>query len=480
MVNTSEVLDANGVVAQGSDDASHMFSNKRIKVCLDDTNYLLWKKQVVLTIRGLGLEEFIDPNTPKPVKVVERAGESIVNPAHTRFVKQDSSLASWLLLTVSADVLPQLVGAETSAEIWSVITGLYSKLSTTKIMHLHCKLCSMRKGALHMREYTVKVKEICDLLALSGNKVSEVEHIATILNGLPAEFAPFVAVITASQVPYTLDGVISVLVDVEPRLMDIVEVPIGINLSQVQNNESQGQTEPVPVIPSYQASLDVGLSQGQITTQVRSSSRESTSTTSSADPITSGATVGSGSFPIMTDSGLDDREEGLTARGVDSNEAEVPAIEVVGETVDEAAVYNDEAIFYNDEVVEEEGISNAEIPVDEIPVVDMAAGAANATAEETSNIDTKAYSGSTLVRNTHTMLTRSKCGIFKPKAYLARCDEFPKDVYEALQHADWKTDIDDKNYKDKSDYSWKKFYVVEYRYPKIEYRYPLHQKGSNG
>ncbi|KAL4335327.1 hypothetical protein GQ457_07G027260 [Hibiscus cannabinus] len=232
-------------VARGGDDfTSQMFSNKRVNVCLDDSNFLLWKQQVILTIRGLGLEEFIDPETPKPVKFIVRpTGERVINPVYTQFVKQDSSLASWLLSTVSSDVLPQLVGADTSASIWKVITGLFSKLSTTKVMHLHCKLRSMKKGVMRMREYTVKIKEICDLLALSGHTVSEVEHIATILNGLPPEFAPFVAVITASQVPYSLDGVVSVLVDAESRLMDTFETPVGINFSQYQSDEASGKTE---------------------------------------------------------------------------------------------------------------------------------------------------------------------------------------------------------------------------------------------
>ncbi|GMI87432.1 hypothetical protein HRI_002412500 [Hibiscus trionum] len=222
-----------------SDPAVQMFSNKRINVCLDDTNFLLWKQQVILTVRGLRLEAYLDPEMPKPSKVLQRAsGERVVNPDYTAYVKQDSSLASWLLSTVSSDLLPQLVGAETSAEIWNVITGLYSKLSTTKVMHLHCKLRSMKKGGMQMREYTVKIKEICDLLSLSGHTVSDVEKNATILNGLPAEYAPFVAVVTASREPYTLEGVITVLVDAESRLGDQLDSPVGIHLSQYQAGDS--------------------------------------------------------------------------------------------------------------------------------------------------------------------------------------------------------------------------------------------------
>ncbi|KAL4364045.1 hypothetical protein GQ457_04G021880 [Hibiscus cannabinus] len=339
MVNTAEVLDGGEDAVHGNEDvASHMFSNKRIKVCLDDTNYLLWKQQVVLTIR-----------------------------AYTRFVKQDSSLASWLLSTVSSDVLPQLVGDETSAEIWSVISGLYSKMSTTKIMHLHCKLRSMKKGALRMREYTVKVKEICDLLAVSGNKVAEVEHIATILNGLPAEFAPFVVVITASQVPYTLDGVISVLVDVESRLLDVVEAPIGINLSQFQSSESHEKNGFVQSTSNQNRGRD---SQPRVTTDSHSHEpmqatqlsdeprepRESSLVTpaaSSIDPVISDSMVNFDSVACSSDSVLGSHEEEHATGDIDNTE---DSIEIPDVELDIDPVISDSAAI-------EEGTSAAVIPL---------------------------------------------------------------------------------------------------------------------
>ncbi|GMJ10654.1 hypothetical protein HRI_004734600 [Hibiscus trionum] len=135
MVNPIVSAGDDNTTSVGGDVSPQSFSNKRINVCLDDTNFLLWKQQVILTIRGLGLEAFIDPDTLKPVKVIDRAsGDRIVNHAYTQFVKQDSSLASWLLSTVSSDILPQLVEAKISSEIWSVIQGLHH-IKLNIIMH---------------------------------------------------------------------------------------------------------------------------------------------------------------------------------------------------------------------------------------------------------------------------------------------------------------------------------------------------------
>ncbi|KAL4379453.1 hypothetical protein GQ457_02G000090 [Hibiscus cannabinus] len=49
--------------------------------------------------------------------------------------------------------------------------------------------------------YTI-IKEICDLLATCESPIFEIEQVATILNGIPCEFEPFVVVITASKEPY--------------------------------------------------------------------------------------------------------------------------------------------------------------------------------------------------------------------------------------------------------------------------------------
>ncbi|KAL4271339.1 hypothetical protein GQ457_13G020000 [Hibiscus cannabinus] len=212
---------------------NQVFANKRVNVCLTQTNYLLWKQQIVLTIRGLGLEGYLDGSFPTPAKLVRnRANEHIVNPLYLQFVKQDSSLASWLLSTVSADILPQLVGAETTAAVWGAITKLYSNLSTTKVMNLHCRLRSLKKGTQSMRDYTMAVKETCDLLASCGSSVSDLEHIATILNGLPVKYEPSVAAITASKESYTVNNVVSILIDAETRMEDVSRFPIGVHFTR--------------------------------------------------------------------------------------------------------------------------------------------------------------------------------------------------------------------------------------------------------
>ncbi|KAL4355167.1 hypothetical protein GQ457_06G009700 [Hibiscus cannabinus] len=153
-----------------------------------------------------------------------------VNPLYFQFTKQYGSLACWLVSIVSSNILPQLVGAKTIVAIWSAITKLYFTLSTTKITNLHCRLRSMKKGTQSIQHYILAIKGTCDLLATCGSPIADVEHITTILNGLPTEYQPSVAAITTSKDHHFVDSVISILIDVESKMKDTSRFPAGINL----------------------------------------------------------------------------------------------------------------------------------------------------------------------------------------------------------------------------------------------------------
>ncbi|KAL4379783.1 hypothetical protein GQ457_02G018970 [Hibiscus cannabinus] len=195
------------------------FTNKKVNIILDEYNFLMWKQQVLLIVPSLRLEKLLtgvlkDP----PATITSTDGVVTENKDYEIFVAQDSALASWLLSTISPQLLPQFIGAETASEIWSTVLPFFSSRSTTTVMSLHYKLCSLRKGDLSMRAFVSQVKELCNALTACGSPISDLETIATILKGLPMEYQPFVAIITANRDLFTLDASISVLLDAETQL----------------------------------------------------------------------------------------------------------------------------------------------------------------------------------------------------------------------------------------------------------------------
>nr|KJB60657.1 hypothetical protein B456_009G317900 [Gossypium raimondii]KJB60658.1 hypothetical protein B456_009G317900 [Gossypium raimondii] len=84
-------------------------------------------------------------------------------------------------------------------------------------MSLRYSLYSQKKGDQNMRDYLRELKLIKDNLGICGEKISDAEHIATILNGLPSEFDSMVTLITTSRQAYDVLDLSSMLIDLEAR-----------------------------------------------------------------------------------------------------------------------------------------------------------------------------------------------------------------------------------------------------------------------
>ncbi|MBA0877291.1 hypothetical protein Goshw_018103 [Gossypium schwendimanii] len=112
-------------------------------------------------------------------------------------------------------VLPNLIGMDTSAKIWNAVATLFGSKTTSKLMAYRRALHSQRKGELSMKDFLMKVKSCCDNHDSCSEIIREHEHVTAILNGLPLEYESVITIITASQVPYTVQGVTSMLLDTE-------------------------------------------------------------------------------------------------------------------------------------------------------------------------------------------------------------------------------------------------------------------------
>ncbi|MBA0844777.1 hypothetical protein Goarm_022784, partial [Gossypium armourianum] len=196
---------------------NRLFSTNKISILLDDNTYLLWRQQFISDDNG-GLQ---------------------ANPEFERYEQQNSALASWLLSSISPTVLPHLIRMDTSAKIWDAVVALYGTQTTSKLMFYRRSLHSQWKGDLSMKEFLMKVKSCCDALASYGEVISEREHVTAILNGLFAEYESVISIVTASQVPYTVQGVTSMLLDTETRQQVVIsDISSSANMVSHQNSET--------------------------------------------------------------------------------------------------------------------------------------------------------------------------------------------------------------------------------------------------
>lgn len=92
--------------------------NQFISTKLDDLNYLIWKQQVITTIRGYGLEFFTrDAAALQSFTIDQETQQEVMNPDYIAWLRQDQLLALWILSSLIEEILILIVGMNNSKEI---------------------------------------------------------------------------------------------------------------------------------------------------------------------------------------------------------------------------------------------------------------------------------------------------------------------------------------------------------------------------
>ncbi|KAE8693687.1 hypothetical protein F3Y22_tig00110794pilonHSYRG00085 [Hibiscus syriacus] len=195
--------------------SSKTFSHKKVNVMLDEMNFLLWKQQVLLTVRSHRLERLLTGavSTP-PETIVDDNDIAQINEEYEEFVAQ-----------------------------------------------------SLKKGGDSMRTYLTLVKEVCDALVSCGSPVPSVERIASILKGLPREYQSFVAVITTMKDTLNLDSIYTMLLDAEMQLTGFDEqieaLPMSAHIAQGEGRGASFSNSRADSRYNYSNSRGAGRGRGR-------------------------------------------------------------------------------------------------------------------------------------------------------------------------------------------------------------------------
>jgi hypothetical protein len=115
------------------------------------------------------------------------------NPAYAAWLSRDQTVLGWLLQTLSPEVIAHVVGIDSSADLWAILTTMFSGRSRSKLNELRGALTSTKKNDLTSAAYFTKMKSFASELATSelaaaGKPVDEDEMVGYIVNGLDASY----------------------------------------------------------------------------------------------------------------------------------------------------------------------------------------------------------------------------------------------------------------------------------------------------
>ncbi|GJX50554.1 putative RNA-directed DNA polymerase [Tanacetum coccineum] len=182
---------------------------------LTSSNFPVWRKQIQSTLIGLDLLQYIDGTLAIPSQFSDNERKTI-NPAYTRWYRQDQTLLSAIRGSCSDMIQPIISSASSSKEAWERLLHSYANASRSRIISLKSKLAKNPKGNKSVAEF------------LNENVLGD-------------EFNSLVAAIKVRESPITYSDLFDKLTDFERMLKekDSTSLPIipTVNVTQRQNSK---------------------------------------------------------------------------------------------------------------------------------------------------------------------------------------------------------------------------------------------------
>uniref|UniRef100_A0ACD5TU89 Uncharacterized protein n=1 Tax=Avena sativa TaxID=4498 RepID=A0ACD5TU89_AVESA len=152
-------------------------------------------EEVATKWKVLGLLDGTDAASEKKLEVEDENQKKIIipNPAYSVWLSRDQTVLGFLVNSLSPEIIPHVVGLATSAEVWSVLTKMFSSHSRTKINHLRGALNNTKKNELTVAQFFATMKGFSSELAAAGKVVEEDEMVGYIINGLDARYNDLVS-----------------------------------------------------------------------------------------------------------------------------------------------------------------------------------------------------------------------------------------------------------------------------------------------
>jgi hypothetical protein len=154
------------------------------------TNYLLWRAQVMPTIRAAHLVDLLFDVEKMPAKmIVIKDGDSSTvksNPDYLHWVTRDHALLGYLF-SLTREVLQGVTMLTSSVAVWNALEEMYASHTRARNVNTRIALATTHKGASTMADYFNKMKGHADEMDATGQTLGDEEFVSYVLMGLDEE-----------------------------------------------------------------------------------------------------------------------------------------------------------------------------------------------------------------------------------------------------------------------------------------------------
>jgi uncharacterized membrane protein YgcG len=189
---------------------------------LTNTNFPLWRAQVLPILRGAQLQGYLDgTGTPPHAELEAKDGEKVKkvpNLDHAAWKAMEQQVLGFLMTSLSREVMAQVATLETPQEVYGELVRMYASASRARTVNTRIALATTRKGNMSVTEYVAKIKFLADDMTSAGKKVDDEELVSYLLVGLDEEFSPVVTAVGARTESISVGELVSQLLSFEHRL----------------------------------------------------------------------------------------------------------------------------------------------------------------------------------------------------------------------------------------------------------------------
>jgi hypothetical protein len=112
----------------------------------------------------------------------------VPNPALDIWKAQEPQVLSYLLTSISRDVLLHVAVLPTAVAVWKHIGTSFASQSRSQVINTRMTLATTQKGSLAAAEYVSKMKSLADDMASARKKLDDEELSSYILASLHHEY----------------------------------------------------------------------------------------------------------------------------------------------------------------------------------------------------------------------------------------------------------------------------------------------------
>ncbi|KAI3985127.1 hypothetical protein MKX01_027213 [Papaver californicum] len=157
-----------------------------ISVKLNETNFLVWKKQLLPILKSYNLFSYMDSTVEPPPTKITNPTTNIPepNPLYLEWKKQDLWLLGGSQATFSDSLIANTPVFSSARELYEYMESTFSSQVTAHNHHLRVQLQTIQKLNSSITEFLNKLKTISDALATTPSSISDADLVANTLRGL--------------------------------------------------------------------------------------------------------------------------------------------------------------------------------------------------------------------------------------------------------------------------------------------------------